>query len=588
MKRIYKSKNILVYFIFFLITIGLLVRGKYGFCWSDEAYYVSATNRFLNGDRIITDDWFLSQLFSLILLPIIYVYRLILGSMDGIYLFLRIMYVLTQTFIAIAFYKVLLKNEIEKISCFLAFLMILFYCKAYICTLSYYSVIFQMFMLMLLLLYDNRNYKRLKAVGIGICFVVITIINPYFSIIYLLFLLFFITQKVIIKNKKVKKLWIQDYNLLFVYSFISILVGAFYVISIIFKNNTIGEILKCIPIILKEDGYNYDKGLLYHLINPILNVAERYKYTIIIYSLSLLYSFYLLKRNTLTEKKRLLIFIFNVLIFILNCIPSGNWNGGIQTAYALLGLQVFIICKNKNWRIFIYFYISGLIMAIMMNLSSDTAFNAMTLGFVISGAASCIFMIDFIKEVKKEWYKNFIIWIGILSICIAVIIPGFFRIYVVYRDSTLINLTTEITKGPAKGLWTTYEHNQQYEEVLSVMNTYCKGDGMVFISSWCPWAYLCTDMKCAAYTTWNIKMEKNEEKLRTYYKMYPERVPDVVIQLNDEIGKIDILNKFKDIEWLSTKPQADSKRDSSFLWKYLEKNNYERIPVKCGVVYRKK
>lgn len=70
--------------------------------------------------------------------------------------------------------------------------------------------------------------------------------------------------------------------------------------------------------------------------------------------------------------------------------------------------------------------------------------------------------------------------------------------------------------------------------------------------------------------------------------MYPERVPDVVIQLNDEIGKIDILNKFKDIEWLSTKPQADSKRDSSFLWKYLEKNNYERIPVKCGVVYRKK
>lgn len=588
MKGICGIKNIWLYLIFFLITIGLLVRGRYGFCWTDEAYYVSAANRFLNGDRIITDDWYLSQLFSLIVLPIIFVYRLIFGSMDGIYLFLRIIYVLTQTFIAIVFYKVLLKNKCEKISCFLASLMILFYCKAYICTLSYYSVIFQMFILMLLLLYDNKNHKRLKAVGIGVCFTVITIINPYFSIIYFLFLFFLIIMNITTKNNKNKKLWIQNYNLLFVFSFISILIGAFYIVSMIFKYNSIGEIIKCIPIILKEDGYNYNKGLLYHFINPIMIVAARYKYTIVMSFLSFLYSFYLLKRNFLTEKKRLIIFIFNVMIFIFNCIPSGNWNGGIQTAFAILGLQVFIISKNKNWKIFIYFYISGLIMAIMMNLSSDTAFNAMTLGFAISGAASCIFMVDFIKEVRKEWFKNFIIWIGILSISIAVIIPGFFRVYVVYRDSNLVNLSSEITKGPAKGLWTTYEHNLQYEEVMSVMKTYCKGDGMVFISSWCPWAYLCTNMKCGAYSTWKIKMERDEEKLKTYYEMYPNRIPDVVVQLNDEIGKIDILNKFKDFEWLSTKPQADSMRYSSFLWKYLEENNYERIPVKCGVVYRKK
>ena len=92
-------------------------------------------------------------------------------------------------------------------------------------------------------------------------------------------------------------------------------------------------------------------------------------------------------------------------------------------------------------------------------------------------------------------------------------------------------------------------------------------------------------MKCGAFTTWSLRMENNEDKLMKYYELYPERIPDIVIELNDDVGKIDIIRKFPDIDWLSTTPQADLKRNESFLWKYMEENGYEKILVKCGTVY---
>lgn len=96
-------------------------------------------------------------------------------------------------------------------------------------------------------------------------------------------------------------------------------------------------------------------------------------------------SIYLLWKRKFTRSKRTVIFLCSFIIFVINCLDSGNWNVGIQTAFAFLELQCFILDKNRNWKAFTYFYLPGILMAILMNLSSDTAFNAMALGFTISG-----------------------------------------------------------------------------------------------------------------------------------------------------------------------------------------------------------
>ena len=577
MKEWCKRKTAWIYVIYAVLTLGLIIRAKYGFCWTDEAYYVSGANRFLCGDRVITDEWYMTQLFSIILYPVVAVYKYF-WSLDGIYLFFRILYVLMQTIFAILFYKLMTKMGIESVPSFSVSLVFLFYCKAYICTLSYYSVIFMAFGFLLLFLYSYQENNIKKAMAIGICLSIVSLINPYFIGLYLLALLMLLVANV--KKSRVNSQTLNKINFLFLFYGLSILLCVLLAGIIVFRGNSVSDILQCIPIILDDDNYN--QSLWWKLLHAFLYMMQQFKYTVILMFSVFLGSIYLLWKRKLTGSKRTVIFLCSFIIFVINCLDSGNWNGGIQTAFAFFGLQCFILDKNRNWKVFTYFYLPGILMAILMNLSSDTAFNAMALGFTIAGGISCIFVYDYIKN---NGSNKLVYGIGMLSICIVVIIPAFFRFYVVYRDSGLLNLRMKITEGPAKGLYTTNDHKKQYEEVLEVMQIYCNKEGTVFISSWCPWAYLCTDMKCGAFTTWSLRMENSEEKLMKYYELYPERIPDIVIELNDDVGKIDIIGKFPDIDWLSTTPQADLKRNESFLWKYMEEHSYKKILVTCGTVY---
>lgn len=577
MKECCKRKTIWIYVIYTMLTLGLLIRARYGFCWTDEAYYISNVNRFLCGDRVITDEWGIAQLFSIILYPVVAGYKYF-WSLDGIYLFFRFLYVIMQTIITILFYKVMTKKGIDSVPSFFASLVLMFYCKAYICTLSYYSVIFMAYIALLLFLYSYQGNNILKSMVIGICISIVSLINPYFIGLYLLALLMLLIAN--IKKSRVNSQMLNKVNFLFLFSGLSILICVVLAGIIVFRDNSVSDILQCIPIIMDDDIYN--QSIQWKFLYAFLYVIRQFKYTVILMCIVFFSSIYLLWKGKLSERKKAIIFLCSFIIFVINCLDNSNWNGGIQTAFAFFGLQNFIIDMNRNWKVFMYFYLPGIMMAIIMNLSSDTAFNAMTLGFAVSGGVSCILVYDYIKNNRKN---KLIYGIGMLSICIVVTIPAFFRVYVVYRDSQLSNLRAEITEGPAKGLYTTYDHKEQYEEILEVIQAYCNKEGTIFISSWCPWAYLCTDMKCGAFTTWNLKMESNEEKLMKYYGLYPEKIPDIVIELNDDVGKIDIIDKFPDIDWLGVAPQADSKRNESFLWKYMKENSYEKISVKCGTVY---
>lgn len=191
------------------------------------------------------------------------------------------------------------------------------------------------------------------------------------------------------------------------------------------------------------------------------------------------------------------------------------------------------------------------------------------------GGVSCIIICNYVSEILKKRRDTVLAVCGMLSLAVAVLLSGVYRIMVVYRDSDLMNLNVKIEEGPAKGLFTSAEHYEQYMQVLAVMDQYCSGEGNVLILSLCPWAYLCTDMRCGAYTTWRIKMDRNDEKLNAYYEQHPDRIPNVVIELNDNIGNYD----------LTENPQYDPERYNSFLWQYMEDNSYEKITVECGYVW---
>ena len=184
------------------------------------------------------------------------------------------------------------------------------------------------------------------------------------------------------------------------------------------------------------------------------------------------------------------------------------------------------------------------------------------------------------------------------------------RIVNIYRDAPLSALTGKIEAGPAKGLYTTEKHLTQYKEVYETLLAYCQSEDLpdpaakddepvstegmaasreeeagvglntIFISKLLPWGYLCTDLRVGAPTTW--RTELGSERLREYYELNPDRIPELVLVLNDEYGTYDTCG---DVE---ADPNPNAKElPEGFLTEYMKENNYETQETACGILYRK-
>ena len=75
-RSVYKKlkRSDIVFIIFGIIAAALLIRAFYGFCQSDESFYVSTAGRFAAGDLVFADEWHPTQLAALITMPVYKVY----------------------------------------------------------------------------------------------------------------------------------------------------------------------------------------------------------------------------------------------------------------------------------------------------------------------------------------------------------------------------------------------------------------------------------------------------------------------------------------------------------------------------------
>jgi hypothetical protein len=105
----------------------------------------------------------------------------------------------------------------------------------------------------------------------------------------------------------------------------------------------------------------------------------------------------------------------------------------------------------------------------------------------------------------------------------------FLRITYVWADAPIPELTAKVDRGPAKGLYTTEETAQYYEEMFDDIDTLKikDDDGFLVIGSE-PMLYLYADCKVASYSTWQVYT--NETRLYRYYEIHngEGRFPTVV------------------------------------------------------------
>ena len=106
-----KKRNTKALFAFALtlLGLGLAVRALFGFCWSDESFYLTFAQRLWNGQKLIVDEWHPVQFYSVLFYPLLSLYHAFFGT-QGIYLFAREVYVLLALGISLLLYFTLCRE----------------------------------------------------------------------------------------------------------------------------------------------------------------------------------------------------------------------------------------------------------------------------------------------------------------------------------------------------------------------------------------------------------------------------------------------------------------------------------------------
>lgn len=557
------KKSIFSCLLIALIAILLFARNYYSFCWSDESLYLSSVYRLWKGDVFYFDEWNLTGVSSYIWLPVFSIYMKIIGSTDGIYLFFRNVYTLISLLTSIKCYLLLHKKYGEFISCASSVFLLIF-SRANIMGCSYYNTALVFYFLFVLYLYDviynKEGYSCLVCACIsGIFAGFAIIINPYLGIALLIALVY------IYKKNKRK----EGMALFFSCLIIGGIFVTYYLFSIKGKNISFHTL---------ED---YARPIWLNLLYSHLNIYKIFSFFLLFPFFGFIIGLFSIKRNKLSFRRKRILGIFAIICFLFLCIRA-FFIGGYYIAFSVAMFSM-IPCVWHEYSAHdhgdvIYFGSLGFVLVLAFQFASNNL-DSIGIGFVMLMIPALIIFNTLIRMLTDK-----ILVIRLVRMSIFIIIFGvtfFLRIFGVYRDAKLEDLSTKITRGPAKGIYTTEEHFLQYNNIIDDLNTYVKPNSTIFISKLACFAYLCTDARCSAPTTWRTAM--NDESLQIYYANHD--VPQYVLVLNPEYGG------FEDNYIATWGDNGDmfpnSNSDEGWLYNYMNSNGYTCYNVNSGKLYCK-
>lgn len=598
-----KNKIIKQIFPYLLILLGaylLVLHAPLSFCASDEAFYASTTNRFIQGDGVFVHEWFPTQLVSILLVPIQGAFVTINGGNDGVLLFMRYAYIAFSTISASLIYTLLVKRHGKFPACCCG-LFALFYAHLNIASMSYYTISYQCFVLSMLIIisaYDGviktgvrkpldigRRAVVLYIIG-GLVFAADVLALPSLAVVYFLlafvYLFLFVIDR-IIQGKM--PLWIHRiiYEIFpaAIYTLIGIAALAIPVLIYVLPRSGIMGIINNLGYVLSDEEH------ITSLVAPFkkffLSVVDVFNRDVYLSVLLVIIAILVYVVRDLLKKKIKgikvicgLIFVLDLIMFIYYVSKTLGHTGYLSTAIVLFAAPLFFISEKKDWLMFYLLFIGGLVFSMVYSYSSNGDLYVLSIGHSISAIAGMCFVWDYNFGSKDDSAFLGILFGIILAIC--VMLTASLRFINIYRDSPVIYLTEEITEGPAKGLKTTIEHKASYDKILSVIREN-DGDGQIFFTKLLPWGYLATDKRCGAPTTWRTKF--NSERLRLYYTENPDRIPDTIIVVPKETGAYDTCGD------VVADPTPNENEMGGYLEEIVSSGNYSIYETDGFIVYKK-
>lgn len=516
-----KKQNL--WFLTGLMGIGLILlwRCFYSVNTTDEAYYVGTVYRLWRGDGMLCDEWNpTQQMCSFWLYPFYALFRLILGSNEGMIRAFRLLYIVFQMVICSYIYQKLKKNG------FISIFPALFYLLSTafnINSLSYNTMANSCLAALLVTLAVMRETDWKNCILSGLFASIVVMANPYAVFAYILYGAVCFGSTLLGKKRNREVPVALHFSLFLKMSLTAAVVFVIF-LGFTLKNATLERIVKNLPYIVGDQEHYQRWGV---------KISDYFRY-FKEYYLGCAVVPVVSGMVALMDKKRVRHGKIYMLIAAGSILPYMIYHGLISeyvpvnlvtVPICFLGFPAYVVMKERKKAVFYAWYLPAMFYPFIVQITSNTGPLAVSVAFVTAGAGT-LFLVSAwcreqeMKSVRWLFYGMLILQLGIML---------WLRVTYVWADASLSELTVKMERGAGKGLYTTAETAEYYNEVYDDLDELHmkEDDGFLVIGSE-PLLYLYAEKDVASYSTWQVYT--NETRLYRYYEVHDGegKFPDVV------------------------------------------------------------
>lgn len=557
----------------------------------DESHYLCIPHRLALGDRMLIDEWHVSQFSTPLQYPLFKLYYSIWGT-EGIQLFFRYLYVVCQ--VAVSLFAFIRLQKKYGYTALIASLMYCHYTAINCFALSYYTMSLMASTVICTLLFTGEHTKKHELIVVGLCLSAAVLSEPFLAFVYFAYAIAVLIVR-IIKKKTAPDELLSVKTFLLISASVFVSAVAFFVFF--FSRTSIKEILEVLPEFFTDSEYQFPGlsegkqniigfelftvfqkiGLPFFIADGILMIAaivdkkrmqHRPSYLILAGVVNVLmlitiyvryfadsYMFYvtrhiplfvfgglccLLLQHKHEHRKLIQFYCAGIVFSLILDISSANY-----TVVCLLGgvfsnIAVFPIAQELLREIRVYAEENG------KNSETKTAAKTgLQLKKMASAALACVMIVAPLSELGSLTFeKKFMLFENLFLIDpLSLMHLDPYEIYHDMSCSVDDKIDTVIEEGPLKGIYTAKEVADIYYLLLKDLDTIKQNtNGPVYIFGLFPWMYLYLELPYGAYSAWYVEEDFFTRQLK-YWDMYPERIPDYVY-----IPKVNS-NGFSDIDF---------------------------------------
>lgn len=563
-----KKKKIIadaVFLLFWLGAIAFLVwKAHYGFADRDESFYLTIPKRILQGDAILVEEWHVSQLSGILLVPIMAIYLLINPTAVGMMLHFRLIYVAFQAVVSLVLYSRL--KRYSTVGALMGTLTFMIYAPFGISALSYNSMGVSFFALSTTLFATREagcgKYRGLLYDAIvGVLFSAAVLCQPYLAALYFVYAICVVVWTVALKKSKIPSLSLPRLLGITIGVALSVLAFAW----LLFSRTDLHTLMKAIPLILSDPE---------HPARTLWSTVESFVWCIktsspmapLCYlSIGILTIAAAFDRRS--KGRKTLCFILAAAISVVYAVGIWDWSfiNCVMMPLNLVGAVSFFLLKKRPYSLFFGVWLPTVFFAWAISATSNQGFLVISSAFSVGTLMSALFVFMFVGEFERPEPHSILSAVAATVSCLAVLVIGLeLRATLNFWDGKTNTLDHMITDGVNRGVITSEYNKIRWERLLEdTAPLRAIEDGNVLYFSTETAMYLSDDKRSSAFSSWISIGDKEEhqikaaiDRLRDYYELCPEKFPDYIyvdIKTNGTLDAIVSTFELSDYEIETTK-----------------------------------